>query len=110
MAIDPISALIIVALSINTMLGIALLKKVTPVRLLGASLGASVIFFIVSNFFVWTSSGLYPLSATGLGACYVAAVPFFWNTLASDLFFVTVLFGAFELYQQWQPRLALQKQ
>jgi hypothetical protein len=78
------------------LIGIPLLKKIKPGRLLGASLLASIVFFLVSNFFFWTSGMMYPKTLTGLGACYAAGIPYFWNTLAGDLFFTAVLFGGYE--------------
>lgn len=80
-----------------------LLRKVTPGRLLAGSLSASMIFFLVSNFFVWLGSGLYPPTLTGLMACYAAGLEFFWNTLAGDLFYTTVLFGSYALASRKLP-------
>ena len=96
------------AFGIIVLLGMVLLKKVTPLRVLAGSLSASIIFFIVSNFFVWMEGSMYPMSAEGLLACYVAAIPFFWNTLAGNLFFAAVMFGAFEAIQYRYPALRLQ--
>ncbi len=89
--------------------GFFLLKKVTALRVLGASLVASVVFFILSNFFVWMSGTLYPLTMEGLLTCYVAAIPFFWNTIAGDLFYSALLFGAYEWAMIKIPALRLQK-
>lgn len=78
------------------LLGMGLLKKVKPLNLLGASLSASVVFFLISNFGVWASGMTYPLNGAGLVACYTAGLPFLVNTLAGDLFFASVLFGIYE--------------
>ncbi len=59
----------------------------------GASLVASVSFFLVSNFAVWAVWNMYPKTAAGLGACYVAAIPFFRNTLVSDMVFTLAMFS-----------------
>ncbi len=96
------------AFGLIVLLGMVLLKKVTPLRALAGSLSASVIFFIVSNFFVWMEGSMYPLTVEGLVACYVAAIPFFWNTLAGDLFFVAAMFGSFEAIQHRYPALRMQ--
>lgn len=90
-------------------LGWLLLKKVTPLRLLGASLGASVLFYLVSNFGTWIGGGIYPQTFSGLMSCYIAGLPFFRNTLMGDLFFVTVLFSAFEWMQYRFPALRVAK-
>lgn len=46
---------------------------------------ASLTFFILSNFGSWYF--WYPHTLSGLLACYIAALPFFRNTLISDLVF-----------------------
>jgi hypothetical protein len=48
---------------------------------------------------------MYPMSAAGLAACYVAAIPFFQNTVAGDLFYTGVLFGGFALLELAVPML-----
>jgi len=100
--------LVFVGFAFIVLLGLKVLKKVKPLNLLGASLAASLIFFLVSNFGTWLSGGMYPKSFGGLMVCYTAAIPFFWNTLLGDLFYVTVLFGAFELVKRQYPALKLQ--
>jgi len=61
-------------------------------RLAAFSVGAAVGFFLTSNFMTWLSLP-YPKTPAGLVACYVAGVPFFWNTLFADLLGTAVLFG-----------------
>lgn len=63
------------------------------------SLAASCVFFAVSNFGWWAvlQIGLMDLPAESLLTCYVNAIPFFHQTMLSDLFFNTVLFGALAL-------------
>jgi hypothetical protein len=78
-----------------------LLKEVKPLKLLGASFTASIIFFLVSNFGSWMSGITYPKTGAGLMACYTAGIPFFWNTLAGDLFYVAALFGVYEFYKSY---------
>ena len=39
------------------------------------------------------TGGRLPFTFAGVLACYTAGVPFFWRTLASDLFYSGVLFG-----------------
>lgn len=61
------------------------------------SLVSSLIFFIISNFGVWLFSNLYTLDVAGLIKCYVMAIPFNKFSWIGDLFFVSVLFGIYEL-------------
>ena len=81
------------------------LSKVTVLRLGAAALASSGVFFAVSNFGVWLVSGMYPHTLAGLGACYVAAIPFFQNTIAGDLFYTALLFGGFRVAELLAPRL-----
>lgn len=91
------------------LLGFVMLKKIRIKSIVLASLSASIIFFVVSNFGVWFSTGMYPKNLGGLVACYAAGVPFFKNTVLGDLFYSGALFGAFEWMQHKIPALQLQK-
>jgi hypothetical protein len=87
-------------------LGILLFRRgVTPVRVVAGTLGAGWLFFAISNFCVWISGSLYPLTGQGLIACYVAALPFYRGTLAGDVVFTALLFGGFILVQRLLPTL-----
>ena len=97
--------LIYVAFLLIVGIGHFFLKKVKPGRLLLASLGASVLFFIISNLDTFLFWNLYPKTPEGLLACYTAAIPFFWNTLLGDLLFTAILFGVFEFMQSRIPEL-----
>jgi hypothetical protein len=62
-------------------------------RIGAAALLSSTSFFLVSNGAVWFRGGMYPHSAAGLGACYVAGLPFYRNDVASTLVFSAVFFS-----------------
>jgi len=64
----------------------------------------------VTNFGVWTLGTMYPMTAAGLADCYVAAIPFFQNTVAGDLFYATLLFGGFALVERLLPAVRLSGQ
>ncbi len=57
---------------------------------------SSTLFFLIVNFSVWLLDGMYPMTWEGLSACYVAALPFFYNQMMGDLFFGSLLWMAFE--------------
>lgn len=63
------------------------------------TLGGSVLFFIVTNFYVWLM-GYYTYDMNGLVQCYLMAIPFFKNALLGDMFYTTVLFGGFALIER----------
>jgi hypothetical protein len=62
-------------------------------RIAGAAMISALLFFVVTNFGVWAMGQLYPATPAGLVNCYVAAIPFFQNTLLSNLFYSALLFG-----------------
>ena len=64
------------------------------------SISASVIFFAISNFGVWASQAMYTKNAIGLITCFEAAIPFFPNTLAADLFFSSLLFSSYAIIKK----------
>jgi len=76
-------------------------KKVLPIA--GASVASSLIFYIITNFAVWMGDNgvMYSRSIDGLWMSYTAAIPFFWNGMAGDLFFAGMLFGSYELVSKF---------
>ena len=72
----------------------------------GASLAGSVSFFIISNFATWLAYNMYPHSLAGLGACYVAAIPFFTPTLSSDILYAIAFFGAPHLIEAVKKQMS----
>ncbi len=71
----------------------------------GAAFASSLLFFLGTNFSVWALGSLYPKTVAGLLAAYVAAIPFFQNTVAGDLFYTAILFAGFALLEQAFPLL-----
>ena len=85
--------------------GLLLRKRRTPLRIASAALASSVLFFVMTNLGVWLFGSLYPKTTAGLVTCYVAAIPFFQNTLVGDALYTAVLFGGFALAEKWFPVL-----
>ena len=72
-------------------------KPLPPPKFEGINfLNLSLLFFIISNFGVWTSSSFYSKDIFGLIACYVAAIPFYYGTLSGTIFYSFFLFGSYE--------------
>jgi hypothetical protein len=69
--------------------------------ILSTSILSGLFFFIVTNFAVWLTSGMYSLDLTGLQTCYLAAIPFFRNSLAGTLSYSAILFGLFFLIEKY---------
>jgi len=78
-------------------------SKISASNIMGGAIGSGLIFFIVSNFSVWMN----PLYMKSLLACYIDGVWFyrglfsspFFNTLMSNLFYSSVLFGSYYALQ-----------
>jgi hypothetical protein len=103
-------AAIYACIALCTQLGFGLRGRVNGVRVLGYSLAGSVLFFLITNFAVWATASVdvSPVCASGLGACYIAGVPFFQWTVLGTLFYSAVLFGGFALLRARVPRLRAQ--
>lgn len=84
------------AFALIAAMGLFTLKNIKLPNLIGSSLAASLIFFLVTNFGTWASGTMYPMTLSGLGMSYAAGLPYFFNTIAGDFFYVAVMFGSFE--------------
>jgi uncharacterized protein DUF6580 len=93
------------AVAAVVLIGSFALTRRSVLRVGFAALASSIAFFLISNFGTWMLSGMYVHTAAGLAGCYVAAIPFFRNTVAGDLFYATLLFGGFALAEHLLPRL-----
>ena len=65
----------------------SLINKDKWQTLLKASLVSSVIFFLITNFGVWVTGTMYQKNLNGLIQSYAMGLPFFRNTILSDLFY-----------------------
>ena len=98
-------ATVYATVALIVVIGWWLSSKRTPLRIGAAAIMSSVTFFVITNFGMWLFSGFYPVTYAGLVACYTAAIPFFQNTVAGDLFYSMLLFGGFALAQHLLPQL-----
>ncbi|MDD4429855.1 MAG: hypothetical protein PHF61_00380 [Bacteroidales bacterium] len=88
--------------------GLVLLKRVKTHTVFVGSLIASMVFYLVSNFGVWVSGTMYTKDFSGLITCYIAAIPFFKNTVLGDFVYCAVLFGGYEFVRSKIPVLRFQ--
>ncbi|MFN8243059.1 MAG: DUF6580 family putative transport protein [Ferruginibacter sp.] len=77
------------------------LKRISVVRVAGYAVFSSLLFFVLSNLSVFLLDNqvyhLYPNTFDGLIKCYAAGLPFLRISLAADLVYSGVLFGAYYL-------------
>ncbi|RQO29905.1 hypothetical protein DBR32_15125 [Taibaiella sp. KBW10] len=89
------------------------MKRATWYNVIGFAVLSSATFFIVSNFGVWFAGFfpskyvMYPTTLTGLIDCFVAGIPFYKNTFASDIVFSGVLFGLYAFYAKFTKQTSL---
>lgn len=98
-------AFVYLSLLVVTAVGLRL-QQPKAWKVVGFSLIASVVFFILSNFGVWMAIETgkadifnYGTGVTGLMNTYIAAIPFFKNTLITTVAGSILLFGAYHLLQ-----------
>src|SRR5262245_32884737 len=87
--------------ALNVLLGRWLRTRRTVLSTAAVTLVGAVQFFVVTNFASWVA--FYPHTAEGLQACYIAALPYFRNTLFGDAVFVGLLFGGLALVERAFP-------
>lgn len=92
--------------ALTVVVGFWIGRNINAGRIAVAAIGASMLFFLITNFGVWLTSGLYPMTSNGLMQAYVAAIPFLQNSLLGNLAFTALLFGGFALLQRNVPALA----
>jgi hypothetical protein len=98
---------IAVYISIAVIIGIGLLLKprLSLLSVIGGSLIAAIGFFLITNTGSWLELE-YPKTLTGLFASYEAGIPFFRNTLVSQLVFSLAAYFAYCFVSLRKPVLA----
>lgn len=92
---------------ISGLIGLWLKKRRKPLYILGGTVLASLQFFLITNFGVWTTTNMYPHNLGGLIESYIMGIPFYRNTLLGDLFYTAIFFGAYELFIKFIKRYKL---
>jgi hypothetical protein len=100
------------AIVLMVLLGMGLLRnlKFSWLRVGGAAVGATLVFFLVTNFGVWAGGLLYPKTGAGLLAAFVAGLPFLINSLLANLLFSGLLFGIARWAGLFAPKSILELQ
>ncbi|WP_240096125.1 DUF6580 family putative transport protein [Thermomonas flagellata] len=97
--------LVYAAIVLSTLLGFGLRGRASGARVLGYALAGSLLFFLVTNFGAWLASPLYPRTAGGLLAAYLAGIPFFQWSVLGTLVYAGLLFGGFAWLRRRVPAL-----
>ncbi len=75
------------------------MSRPTALKTAATASVATFVFFAVTNFGVWLGGGLYPHTLEGLIACYIAALPFYGNTVLSTALFSALFYGLVRLIE-----------
>jgi hypothetical protein len=78
--------------------GIILRRKLKFWTIAAGAMATSIVFYLITNFADWAFYNLYPHTWAGVLEGYVAGIPFFGRTLASDLLFSGLIFGVYWLW------------
>ena len=73
-------------------------SNVNFTKVLAYSLLSAVLFFLITNAASWLVYDFYPKNFSGLLLSYEAGLPFFRNTLVSQLLFSVLIFGIYKLF------------
>lgn len=102
---NTLSPLVYASFILSVVIGRIFAAKRTPLRIGGATFLGSLQFFLITNLGVWAFLNTYPRTGAGLIACYISGIPLFWNTLAGDAAYATLLFGGLALAERFAPSL-----
>lgn len=89
----PITPVVYGSFALIVCLGFGLRRRRIASRIAGAAVVGALVFFVLTNLGVWVLADLYPKTWVGLADCFLAAIPFFRNTLVSALLYSGLLFG-----------------
>jgi hypothetical protein len=98
--------LIYASFLINVFIGSRLRDTESPWKIGAGVMAGSLQFFLLTNFAWLTASSMYPHTLAGVMQCYIAAIPFYGRTLASDLLYSAALFGL----HAWLSRAVLRSE
>ncbi|MEO6967103.1 MAG: DUF6580 family putative transport protein [Rhodanobacteraceae bacterium] len=101
-----IVAVVYGCVALTAFAGFSLRGRVRIANVAIAALASATGFYLITNFFVWATSAMYPHTGAGLIACYVAGWPFYqYGTFPGTLLWSAVLFGGFALLSRRWPVL-----
>lgn len=90
----PVTLSVYGSFLLTSLLGRWLRGRPSPWCVLGASVGSSILFYLITNAAVWKFSHMYAPTADGLILSYLYALPFFRHTLLGDMAYTVALFTA----------------
>jgi hypothetical protein len=84
--------------ALTAVAGFALRGRARIGNTLFAAIASATGFYLVTNFFTWATTAMYPHTLGGLAACYIAGWPFYEHgSLPGTVAWTALLFGGFAL-------------
>jgi len=109
----PYMGAVYLAFGLTVIIGMLIRSKISTGNVVLASVGSSVLFYLITNFSAWLASPIYPNTFLGLMESYIAGLAFFnngslglsffLNELAGTLFYSGLFFGAYYFAKQRIP-------
>lgn len=96
----PIMLSVYGSLALNLFLGKLLQKNNSLINIASGSLLSALLFFFITNLAVWAAGSWYTHNLTGLSLCFTLAVPFFKNTLLSNVLYTGLLFTPVKILEK----------
>jgi len=103
-AYTPVTPFVYASFLISVWIGRHLRDTQSVLRIGGAVVASSLQFFLITNFAHWMMTAMYPHTPAGLGACYLAALPFYGRTLLGDMLYAGAFFGLYAWASRWSLR------
>ncbi|MCK9400180.1 MAG: hypothetical protein M0Q51_09340 [Bacteroidales bacterium] len=104
------------AFGLTVLIGTWIRSNIRFATVVAASVGSSVIFFLLTNFASWLASPFYPQTFGGLMQSYIAGlafinngslgISFFLNEIAGALFYNGIFFGIYSFARHRLPSLS----
>ena len=92
----PIMIAVYLSFAASGLIGRYAIKRPRSLSIVGATLGSSILSYVVTNLAVWLFAGNYPLNWQGLSQCYLMALPYFRNSLIGNFGYVLLFFALYE--------------
>lgn len=92
-----------------TIIGKYIKENPKVINLISASFLSSVLFFLITNFGVWATGTMYQKNFAGLIQSYILGIPFFRNTLISDLIYTFSFFYGYRFLSSFVFKKLLNK-
>lgn len=106
----PIMIAVYASFIIMGLIGLLVRKNKKFSTILSGTLIGSILFFLITNFAVWMFGTMYSHNFSGLLDSYIAAIPFFRNSLLGDLFYCGIMIGGYEFVLSLKTKVSLNTQ